>query len=73
MLNKKILATKGVDGGLEGVIAGALTVLAVGFVKQHMNMDSSSEAQISIAVGSVVTGAVIALSRLIKNYLKHRK
>jgi hypothetical protein len=72
-LSKKIVAAKTIDGGVEGAIAGALTILAVGLLKKTLELDASTEAQLSVAVGAVVTGAVIGISRGVRNWLKHRK
>jgi len=70
----KISVKKGGIGAIDGVIAGAVTALVIGFMKQKItDMDPATENQIAAAIGVAVSTAVVAAKRFIDNWMKHRK
>lgn len=71
--DKKITIKKGADGGLEGGLIALLTIVIVGFLKRYvMDMDPGTENTVTLLVGSVVAAVLLAVTRAIRNWLKHR-
>lgn len=71
---KKISVKKGGVGAIDGIIAGAVTTVVVGVLKQYItDMDPATENQIAAAVGVAVSAVVVAAKRFFDNWRKHRK
>lgn len=70
---KSITTKKGVDGGIEGSIIAFVTIVVVGFLKRYvMTMDPGTENLVSALIGAIVAGALLALTRAVRNWLKHK-
>lgn len=72
MYNKQITVNKSIDGGISGVIIGAIVLSVVGFLKIIIDLDPDSEAKISLGLGALLTAILVAAERGLRNWLKHR-
>lgn len=70
---KFITKKKGIKGGLQGSIVAFLTIVIVGFLKRYvMDMETGTENLISALLATIISGALLALTEAIRNWLKHK-
>jgi len=68
----EISRKKGAEGTVEGLVVSAVTLVVVGVVKSNIQLDPDAENLLAAGISAVVGGAVLGLSRMIRNWFKHK-
>lgn len=71
--DKAISKKKGMEGTAEGVIIGAITIGIIGLLKLYIkDMDQATENTVAGVIGTIVSGAILGISRFVRNKMKHQ-